>query len=185
MLTLLIALSLVLLVGLVFALLQHGREHRTPLVTAIAALLIVLITLPPDLALAAAGAPAAGGSTIDQWIGRIVGAVVIALGERLWSWLSEKKAVAKVQKHVDIHALLQQLGHEAIAYAEEQGHKAVKEGKRALSSLEKKNAALGYAMTVAKRLGLQQVAMDEVSKIIEALLGVRRPAKPASSSSAV
>lgn len=182
--TFIFALGIVLLVGLVFALLQHGRDHRTPLVTAIAALLIALITLPPELAYAAGLVPGGDGSSVDDWLGRIAAAVVIAIGERLWSWLSEKKAVAKVQRHVNVHSLLQQLAHEAIAYADEQAHKLAKQGLRALTSIEKKNKALGYAMTAARRLGLQKVAIDELGEVIEAILGARRP-PAASSSSAV
>lgn len=64
-----------------------------------------------------------------------------------------------------------------IAFAEEQAHKALKEGKAPLPGDEKKNAAVDLVAAGLKSTGIVDLGADALAKLVEAKLNMQRPPK--------
>lgn len=67
---------------------------------------------------------------------------------------------------------------EGIGYAEEQGHKAIKNNETMLQGPEKVELAASYVMDLVDKYDVKDMAKDALVKKIEAMLGVERNRKP-------
>lgn len=153
------------LLSVALFLIASRREWR-PDPRVIIGLAVVWMVFLPELANAAVGSGIA--DTLGLWLGVVAKAVVIGIGERVWSWLSTKKATQTVEKYVNVHSLIQRLATEAVDYADEQAHKLTLKGN------EKLAAAKEYATTFARKYGIPTASLSELEKVIEARLGAKR-----------
>lgn len=144
---------------------------------------LLALVIMPALAFAS-GDPAAtrGGDSIGDALSKLlVGTVVVAIGaigKRLWSWLGQKTATAKLVRQFDQHAIVQQIASEAIDYAEELAHQALKAGRK-LEGRLKESAAVERALDLLERAGIDpgkvhKAAEEELRKVVLARLGANR-----------
>lgn len=115
---------------------------------------------------------------LDVWLKRALFGSAVAAIAYAWTWLKGKKAVQKVQQHIDVHRLIQMVAGEAIGYAEEVAHRAIKAGKK-LESEVKEHEAVQRGLELLKKYGFdtkkaREAAEDEMRKIIRARLGATR-----------
>lgn len=133
------------------------------------------LMLLPSLAFASGGVlPSTEGNPLTNLIKVTIGAGLSWLFGEVVGWVRQRKAGAAVLKQLDVHQLEQMIADEAIDYAEEQAHKAVKRAKEILTPLEKAAAARGYAEELAKARKLAKDSIGRVTKIIEARLNAKR-----------
>lgn len=139
-------------------------------------LLLIALVYMPTLALAGDGSPlpSTSGDPLTNFVKLVIVSGIAAIGERVWGWLSHKKAGAAIVKQLDVHQLEQMIAEEAIDFADEQAHKAVKFGKEKLDGIAKKAEARGYVDEVASARKLGKDSVDRVLKIIEARLSAQR-----------
>jgi hypothetical protein len=127
---------------------------------------------------AATGTPAtpspAMARVIDMAIyilGGAIGVVLTWLAHRLVALL-EKKIGLKLGAEKE--AKLDKLIKDAIAFGEEQAHKAVKKNETALKMSDKMEAAAGFAVDLADKYGVDEIAREKATKLIEAKLNKGR-----------
>jgi len=137
--------------------------------------LLLVLFLP---ALAFAGASDALPSTEGDPLSNLVKTAIVGgigwLFTELVSLVRSKRAGRAVINQIDVHQLEQMIAEEAIDYADEQLHKAIKKGAEYAEAISKKAEALGYAeeMAAARKLGKDSV--KRLLKIIEARLNAQR-----------
>ncbi|MEW6587265.1 MAG: hypothetical protein AB1442_16860 [Nitrospirota bacterium] len=83
----------------------------------------------------------------------------------------EAKLVVDVSEGTEV--ALKEVLLRAIAFAEEQGMKAIKSGGK-MESAKKLDAALEFAVGEIKRMGLAEMTAGELTRLIEAMLNRQR-----------
>jgi len=150
--------------------------RRIPVV--VLALLTFLLLAGTALAQQATGtatAPSpAAAKLIDMAIyvlGGVISVILTWLAHRLVAVL-EKKMGLKVD--AEQQAKLDKLIEDAIAFAEEQAHKAVKKNETALKMSDKMEHAAGFAVDMADSYGIDDLAREKAMKLVEAKLNKTR-----------
>lgn len=92
--------------------------------------------------------------------------IITSLVNRLLMMLQKKWDIELSQKQLD---QIDQIVREALAYAEEQAHKAVKGDKSSMSGSEKLTIAIDYIQKKSRALNLHSLA-SEKSEMIAAML---------------
>lgn len=107
--------------------------------------------------------------------------IILLLVRKLVQVLEDKLGIDVADKH---EALMSQLVMKGIAYAHEQGRKALKEGKPPVAGDEKKIMAVEFVADQLERMGATTFAADKLEKLVEAHLNLERDpedtTKPAS-----
>lgn len=144
-----------------------------------ASIVLFLIVAAPALVVAAPSdyAPRPD-EPLDQWLKRVVYTGIVAGLLYGWTWLKGKKAADKVTKLIDEHKLIQMIADDAMGYAEELGHRAVKAGKK-LESEVKESEAVQWGLERLRAAGwnskkAREDAENEFRKIMRARLGATR-----------
>lgn len=114
-----------------------------------------LILLVPTLA--HAGSPntvVTGGDPGDwkNWLFTTVIAPVLVQG---WRWLSAHVGVKKAAEKLGVDELWDKIGDDAIDFAEELAHRAIKRGSDRLTGEAKENKAVAAVLELAKKHGLK------------------------------
>lgn len=99
--------------------------------------------------------------------------ILVLLARRLIAYL-EKKWNFQMEESQELKLL--DLISRAIAYAEEKAMAALKAGEDLPSGAQKLDSALEFAMEEIKRMGLDDMAKDKLTKLIEAALNKKREA---------
>lgn len=134
------------------------------------------------LALLAVGCGSDGGAEGQAFWQSIVGSVVeivVVVATPLLLLLA-RKVVRVVEDKTKIslsdqqEMMLESWVEKGIAYAHEQGRKALKENKKPLKGDEKKIAAVDFIESALKSTGLINLGRDKLEQLVEAKLNMQR-----------
>jgi hypothetical protein len=80
------------------------------------------------------------------------------------------KTARRVGTAINVHALVQEIARDAIAWADANASAAATTIDKTLSDAARKNRALSYALSIAKAAGLDKLGEAELEKVLAAKL---------------
>jgi len=97
--------------------------------------------------------------------------LILVLIHKLIQVIEAKAKIDVAERH---EKMIDEWVTKGIAFAHEQGRKALKEGQDPVSGDEKKNAAVDFIADGIKNTGITQLGADALAKLVESKLNVER-----------
>lgn len=132
----------------------------------------ILVSLFPAVAFAADD-PALY-TLLSTLIDIVAPVLMVLAGWIAWKLTKIFEAKTGYDVPANLEARLDAWAAQGVAYAEEQGRKALKANQDKLEMGAKKELALGYILDMAKTAGVPDLARDKLEKLVEAKVAMSR-----------